>query len=178
MDRFLQRSRPATSREPLANASLNSPKKSQERPTKRVKVTEVKDSEDEDDDEPIHEVKISPSKRKGSFRSVVTEGLEGETAGSHVTPIESALPEIKVDEEAIEEYESLKASQVSEEAKDDSAASRLDNRNWVRGKSSIYVDAFNLALDTVLEEESHLFDDKERKVFEQWRSLSYEAQYL
>lgn len=40
------------------------------------------------------------------------------------------------------------------------------------------MDAFNLALDTVLEEESHLFDEAETKVFEDWKALSYEAQYL
>ena len=37
---------------------------------------------------------------------------------------------------------------------------------------------FNLALDTVLDEESHLFDEAEKAVFEQWRALNYEAQYL
>lgn len=40
------------------------------------------------------------------------------------------------------------------------------------------MDAFNLALDTVLEDEAHLFDSKEMVVFEQWRTLDYEAQYL
>ncbi|KAL2756801.1 hypothetical protein ACRALDRAFT_1075618 [Sodiomyces alcalophilus JCM 7366] len=50
--------------------------------------------------------------------------------------------------------------------------------SWVRGRSSIYVDAFNHALDTVLEDESHLFDAKEHVVFDQWRQLDYESQYL
>ncbi|CAK7271917.1 hypothetical protein SEPCBS119000_004852 [Sporothrix epigloea] len=45
-------------------------------------------------------------------------------------------------------------------------------------RSSIYVDAFNIALDTVLEQEGHLFSEKERAVFSAWRGLDYEAQYL
>lgn len=44
--------------------------------------------------------------------------------------------------------------------------------------SSLYTDAFNLALDTVLEEESHLFSEEEAEVFAKYRSLPYEAQYL
>ncbi|KAI0424919.1 VRR-NUC domain-containing protein [Xylaria sp. FL1042] len=91
------------------------------------------------------------------------------------TAIESSLPEIRVDKEAIEEYQNFKSSQGNDTG---SAVSRLDSRAWVRGKSSIYVDAFNLALDTVLEEEAHLFDAKERRVFEEWKSLDYEAQFL
>lgn len=45
-------------------------------------------------------------------------------------------------------------------------------------RSSIYVDAFNIALDTVLEQEEHLFNEKEKAVFAAWRGLDYEAQYL
>ena len=48
----------------------------------------------------------------------------------------------------------------------------------MRGRSSIYVDAFNLALETVLEEESHLFNEPELAVFDNWKALDYEAQYL
>ncbi|KAL5596905.1 uncharacterized protein BROUX77_006853 [Berkeleyomyces rouxiae] len=49
---------------------------------------------------------------------------------------------------------------------------------WVKGESSLYVDAFNLALDTVLQDEIHLFDDKEQQVFREWRALDYQEQYL
>lgn len=96
------------------------------------------------------------------------------------TAFESSLPAVATDREAIEEYEAMRASQISQnDAGDaDDSAARIDKRNWVRGKSSIYVDAFNLALDTVLEDEAHLFDDKEKCVFDQWRALGYEAQYL
>lgn len=90
------------------------------------------------------------------------------------TDIETALPPIETDKEAIQAYE---AQKVAEQA-DLGLHDRLDGRKWVRGKTSIYVDAFNLALETVLEEESHLFDEAEHFVFKQWRESSYEAQYL
>jgi Fanconi-associated nuclease 1 len=90
------------------------------------------------------------------------------------TDLEIALPQVSTDQEAIAEYEEFRASQNGTEA----ISTRLDGRDWVKGKSSIYVDAFNLALETVLEEESHLFDEAERALFEYWKTLSYEAQYL
>lgn len=94
---------------------------------------------------------------------------------AHQTDLESALPPIQTNADAIEEYEAFKASQ-NEEGKE--TEERLRDRKWERGKSSIYVDAFNLALDTVLEDEYHLFGEAETDVFRQWRELNYEAQYL
>ena len=138
-----------------------------ERPTKRQKVHD------------------SPSKRspakKYANREIPDSDDEGDDVdieegdAIHKTDLESALPPVNTDAEAIEEYEAFKASQG--ESPEETAA-RLKDRTWVRGKSSIYVDAFNLALDTVLEEESHLFDEAEREVFSLWRRLNYEAQYL
>ena len=90
------------------------------------------------------------------------------------TELESALAPVKTDKEAIAEYEATRAA----EAETLDLNGRLGQRKWVPGKSSIYVDAFNLALETVLGEESHLFDEAEMAVFEQWRDLSYEGQYL
>lgn len=90
------------------------------------------------------------------------------------TELENALPPIKTDKEAIAEYEATRAA----EAEDLDLQGRLGQRKWIRGKSSIYVDAFNLALETVLEDEAHLFDDAELAVFQQWREMSYEGQYL
>lgn len=90
------------------------------------------------------------------------------------TDLETALPPIQTNREAIEAYEATKAAERAEL----SLQGRLDERKWIRGKSSIYVDAFNLALETVLEEEAHLFDEAEHEVFEQWKHLDYEAQYL
>ncbi len=90
------------------------------------------------------------------------------------TDLESTLPLIKTDKEAIADYEARRA--IQEGSLD--LRERLGQRAWVRGKSSIYVDAFNLALDTVLEDESHLFNQAEMAVFEQWNNLNYEVQYL
>ncbi|KAL8666723.1 MAG: hypothetical protein Q9202_001261 [Teloschistes flavicans] len=89
------------------------------------------------------------------------------------TELESALPPVKTDKEAIAEYEATRAAET-----DLDLQSRLGKRKWVQGKSSIYVDAFFLALETVLDEESHLFDEAEMAVFQKWRDLSYEGQYL
>lgn len=95
---------------------------------------------------------------------------------SSQTDLETSLPDIQTDEQAIQEYEESHA------AKDDSEQLglhvRLRDGVWKKGKSSIYVDAFNLALETVLEEESHLFSAHEMEVFTQWKELSYESQYL
>jgi fanconi-associated nuclease 1 len=91
------------------------------------------------------------------------------------TELESALAPVKTDKEAITEYELMRAA---EEVIPTNLKERLDTRKWAQGKSSIYVDAFNLALETVLEDEGHLFDEAETEVFNQWRSLDYDAQYL
>lgn len=99
----------------------------------------------------------------------------GPTQSSQRTDLESALPPVKTDKEAIADYE---ATRAAEEIVPSDLHGRLGQRKWVPGKSSIYVDAFNLALETVLEDEAHLFDEAEMAVFEHWRNLGYEAQYL
>ena len=93
---------------------------------------------------------------------------------SSQTDLEAALPSVKTDREAIAEYEATRAAgRIDADLQD-----RLGRRVWIQGKSSIYVDAFNLALETVLEEEAHLFDEAELALFSTWRDLSYEGQYL
>ena len=116
------------------------------------------------------------------------------------TDLESAMPAFIGDEEkALEEYEAFRASQeedkgalkgkglglVSGKVSDEPSRTageeekiKQDGKKWVRGRSSIYVDAFKLALETVLDEEAHLFDERERTIFKAWNELSYEAQYL
>lgn len=94
---------------------------------------------------------------------------------AHKTDLESALPPISTDKAAIAAYE---ATRVAESSESGQSQDLFNKRQWVPGKSSIYVDAFNLALDTVLEDENHLFDDAETSIFHYWRGLSYEAQYL
>lgn len=103
-----------------------------------------------------------------------TDDEEDFPGGTQQTDLESALPPVKTDKDAIAEYEATRAA----EASTDDLHGRLGQRKWVQGKSSIYVDAFNLALETVLEDEAHLFDEAEMAVFNQWRRLSYEGQYL
>ncbi|KAI0911628.1 VRR-NUC domain-containing protein [Ustulina deusta] len=156
----------------------------EEHPRKKVKREEAYNSDGDSDD---YQIDTPPLKSwfglqrdGGALDSPadddVTERSEIEdTHASGPTAIESSLPEIRLDKKAIAEYQNFKSSQGNDTS---STSSRLDSRAWVRGKSSLYVDAFNLALDTVLDEEVHLFDLKERRVFEEWRSLNYEAQFL
>ncbi|KAI0842171.1 VRR-NUC domain-containing protein [Hypoxylon sp. FL0890] len=155
-----------------------------EPPTKRAKKQEVYDS-NEDSDDALRpnspSLKPLPSVQR---INTATSGVDDETPQNSETEgdpprrtaIESSLPDVKSGKEALEEYEKFKASQGDDDAT--SAASRLDSRKWVKGKTSLYVDAFNLALNTVLDEESHLFDEKEIHIFDQWKRLSYEAQFL
>jgi Fanconi-associated nuclease 1 len=119
--------------------------------TQKSRKNEIPDSDADSDNEVVH---------------------DDEPAGDKRTDLETALPFIETDKEAIEAYEASRAAGELE------LQGRLAESKWVRGKSSIYVDAFNLALETVLEDESHLFDEAEHTVFQQWRDLNYEAQYL
>jgi Fanconi-associated nuclease 1 len=106
--------------------------------------------------------------------SVLNEDDEALPKASQ-TELETTLPPIESNREAIEQYEASRAAETEEEL---SLAQKFGERKWQKGRSSIYVDAFNLALETVLEEEAPLFDQSELAVFEKWRALSYEAQYL
>lgn len=115
------------------------------------------------------------------YRQVIPDSEEEEDSDHeasrvrHVTELESALPPISTDVEAIAQYEAYRAA---ESHRSTDSLSRLHDREWTRGKSSIYVDAFNMALETVLQDELHLFDEKELETFKQWQTLDYEAQYL
>ncbi|KAL4967656.1 fanconi-associated nuclease 1 [Aspergillus stella-maris] len=102
---------------------------------------------------------------------------DGAPPPSSQTDLESALPTMATDEQAIEEYESSQKGK-DEEDKELSLQERMRDGKWRKGKSSIYVDAFNLALHTVLDEEAHLFSEFEKEVFGHWKGLSYESQYL
>jgi Fanconi-associated nuclease 1 len=150
----------------------DSPEK--ERPSKRAKRQGSPDSDsDHSHDSHDSQNKTSPTKSIDNTESAETD-LQND-GNSRPTDFESALPPAAEGKEAIEEYEAMKSSQATAE---EDGATKNPQPRWVRGQSSIYVDAFNLALDTVLEEESHLFDEKESEVFKQWRELNYEAQYL
>jgi fanconi-associated nuclease 1 len=183
MDAFVHRSTKQMSRTPLADVSNSNRGSVAERPPKRLKVEDSAESHDDASDASDED---SQSVRHDLIQlrtetSLPEDDAEPDRSASpepkHETAFESSLPPVSTDREAIEEYEAMRASQ-KEADEEDSAASRIDSRKWVRGKSSIYVDAFNLALDTVMEDEADLFDDKEKAVFEAWRNLGYEAQYL
>lgn len=111
-----------------------------------------------------------------------TPALDGEVpvddepqVPSSQTELESSLPVIATDHQAVAEYE---ASQAVDDDVEPDLHERLEDGKWRKGKSSIYVDAFNLALQTVLDEEAHLFNEAEMEVFSQWKGLPYESQYL
>lgn len=185
MDKFLQRKAPPNSQPDIL------PKQGGDRvaggpAAKRVK-RETADS-DADSDGSLSDRKPLKAEPKpavirrddtadtiASFNDETPNQSEPETTAGRLTAIESALPEVKTEEEAIEEYETFRASQ-GEKLK--GLNSRFVKREWVKGKSSLYVDAFNLALSTVLEDESHLFHERELSLFDSWEKLSYEAQYL
>lgn len=150
-----------------------------ETPTsKRLKRHDSTDSSlsrrDESEDE--NEISKSPIRRSREIADSEAESEEeqGSPEISRKTNLESALPPVKIDEEAIADYEAARAAETQHL----DLRGRLGQRKWVQGKSSIYVDAFNLALETVLEDEADLFDEAEVAVFEQWRELTYEGQYL
>jgi fanconi-associated nuclease 1 len=146
---------------------------------KRLKTfesTDGEDSRDVSDDENALQIPNQYRDEIPDSADDDEDGLqhEGTATSSRPTELESVLPPVKTDREAIEEYEAMRAA---EDVPGD-LISRLSQGSWTKGKSSIYVDAFNLALETVLEDEGHLFDEKEMEVFNQWRGLEYEAQYL
>ena len=146
-------------------------------PAKRLKTlvsTDGEDSRDISEDE--CSLRIPNHYRDEIPDSEDDNALEdSQTKPARPTELESALPPIKTDKDAIAEYEAMRAS---EQGNADVLQDRLKQRNWTKGKSSIYVDAFNLALETVLDDEGHLFDEKELEVFNQWSNLDYESQYL
>jgi Fanconi-associated nuclease 1 len=136
-----------------------------QRPAKRQRTFEKEDSSTD------AEIKPPPSPSpSATAETPAADDLEIVTSSQ--TELETSLPAIKTDEDAIEEYEALQNDTKS------GLHVRLRHGAWQKGKSSIYVDAFNLALETVLDEESHLFNEAEMEIFTQWQGLSYESQYL
>lgn len=147
-------------------------------PAKRIRTVSRHDGE------APHEAKSSNAEDTNHFQIEVRTEIPdsedeevyhydtGRNADSRPTQLETTLPPVQTDQDAIEAYE------ANAHAQDDDVKSRFEDRSWQRGRSSIYVDAFNLALMTVLEEEAHLFNEAELTVFEEWKALSYECQYL
>ncbi|KLJ10183.1 hypothetical protein EMPG_09884 [Blastomyces silverae] len=127
------------------------------------------------------EIRIPQSETEAGFND--DYGIDSKSGAEDYLPstqtdLETALLPIKTDNAAIADYEISKAQDITIENGATSLHHRYEEREWVKGKSSIYVDAFNLALENVLEDEAHLFDEKEMAVFNHWRRLPYESQYL
>ncbi|KAK4078639.1 uncharacterized protein Triagg1_2970 [Trichoderma aggressivum f. europaeum] len=171
MDAFVKRLSGADAEARDARRSLGDASPVASRPSKRLKRDNGTDSESE---EP-NELPVEYGQQVIAASEALSDETDQRRSKERVTEFENALPPTETNEEAITEYEALRSSQnnAGEERSDVNTAPL-----WIKGRSSIYVDAFNLALDTVLEEESSLFSSKESEIFQQWRSLNYEAQYL
>ncbi|SPN97029.1 uncharacterized protein DNG_00545 [Cephalotrichum gorgonifer] len=168
MDRFVRRIPPLPSR---VQTDADGPAEYSSRPSKKARLSE----DSESDKNSLKEV---PSDIDSYAPGSPLEGPlgpfgDGDSGGALDTAFDSVLSEAKSDE-AIKEYEATSGSQNDK----DTTEITPPKGAWAKGKSSIYVDAFNLALDTVLEDEAHLFDERERHVFDLWKTLSYECQYL
>lgn len=141
------------------------------RPSKRLKRENDTDTESE---EPSG-LPIEYGPRAAAVPEPFFDEKDQPRNKDRVTEFENALPPTEASQEAIEEYETLQSSHKNP---GDQSFEGKSAPFWVKGRSSIYVDAFNLALDTVLEEESSLFSSREREIFSQWRKLDYQTQYL
>ena len=138
-------------------------------PSKRLKRDQIVE----------HNSPVKTSSPRRTFKEEIPdsedeEGLEDDFKTQPRTQLETTLPQISTDAEAIEAYEAYKAGQSDQPT----LQQRLEKGTWTKGRSSIYVDAFNLALETVLEDESHLFNEVELDLLRQWKALCYESQYL
>lgn len=166
MDAFIKKPALGVGSDALLNIPLNAEKDGP--PLKRLKREESTIVESEECDRSILDDEDQYDTEKSWKRS------DPRDKTPKTTDVENALPAMRPDEAALEAYEEYKSSQASVQEETTAKTKPL----WVKGRSSIYVDAFNLALDTVLEEEAKLFDERELGVFDQWKSLDYEAQYL
>ena len=182
MDRFVQRSK----REPLIKPVSRTLTRSDAEPPLKRPRTWPADSKSEDSDNSSTRASLDGSSDEDEDHEV---NFSLVSRGTSQEPDEASNPEegpaaedslilIQSGGDAVGEYEAITASQPGVEDVENDASAQPSTRQWVKGQSSIYVDAFNLALQTVLEDEAHLFDEKEKAVFDYWKALGYEAQYL
>jgi fanconi-associated nuclease 1 len=169
MDAFVTRLQ-STISQPRGDNVVFSGTSISERPVKRQRKDEIPDSASED----LEGFSTSHDEEPAQYRAEQSDD-ERQKHPAKPTDIENALPPSQSEKDAIQEYEEFKLSQ---EAAAEGTESGKTRKLWMKGRSSIYVDAFNLALDTVLEEEAHLFDKREKEIFSQWKALDYQSQYL
>lgn len=135
---------------------------------------EVSSSKNEEN-APVSPVAVSDSDPSPVVDGEIAVEDDGPPAPSSQTELESTLPAIEPNSLTAEGYESL---QTVDDVEEPDFLQRLQEGKWRKGRSSIYVDAFNLALQTVLDEEAHLFNEAEMELFRQWMELPYQSQYL
>lgn len=130
----------------------------------------------------------SSVKSVASLASLADDDAESSDADADTSLVSDSYGDTPFDEQ-LASIESLNEFDEFDEPLDGSLDSVVNSYNdnvheinKITGKilyrSPIYVDAFNIALDTVLEQEEHLFNDREKAVFAAWREISYEAKYL
>lgn len=146
-----------------------------QRSVKRRKTSDISDKGSRIEDGASDQRPPSPSPSTGVTDTPLADEPDTYIPSSQ-TDLETSLPAVQTDEDAIRQYEALKPEK--DEESEPGLHVRLRDGVWQKGKSSIYVDAFNLALETVLDEESHLFNEAEMEVFRQWKELPYDSQYL
>lgn len=107
-------------------------------------------------------------------------GLGSDSSTPPPSPPSAPLDELEtVDADAdADEAEPLLATPERTEAVQKYEGGREVDAETGTYTSSIYVDAFVLALDTVLADEAYLFSEDELEVFVKYRSLPYAAQHL
>ncbi|KAL1954507.1 hypothetical protein VTO42DRAFT_1118 [Malbranchea cinnamomea] len=157
--------------------NITGPSRKRQRTLESVEKSSPKWAQISDNEEPSNS---SSSRDSGSLLEEGTLPLidnEPSAESAAQTELESALPFVKTDQQAIDEYEASKAAELAQ-SEEPTILERCNARQWVKGRSSIYVDAFNLALESVLADEAHLFNEAEMAVFDYWKGLSYESQYL
>lgn len=113
---------------------------------------------------------------RGVLEEFTSDYSTGNTSINSQTGLETFIPAPRTDENAISNYEASKAKQNGVLESTDTG--QLYRGQYTKGKSSIYIEAFNHAVESVLRDESHLFNDNEMALFHYWRTLSYESQYL
>ena len=179
MDAFVKRLPQTESCNPFTSETAATPDIETARPIKRARVEIIADSEADSEEEDSSTWLDTDIKAISSVKREASGDDEEEviTSQYRATEIENALPLTQEDEDAaIEEYNAAISSQQN--VSSPQGTSEKTRPLWLKGRSSIYVDAFNLALDTVLEDEAHLFNEPEMEVFRQWRDLDYQSQYL
>lgn len=169
MDKFVRRTPRKSDTSPLSDHQYSRSEDIQ--PRKKARLSDHKA-------EPDVDLKLSVKIEDTNdtyFPDLLVESVSGHDACTALEAslhLDASIPET----EAFVKEEEKELPGSNEDG--DSTAASTRKPLWVKGESSMYVDAFNMALDTVLRDEAHLFDEQELQVFRQWRAQEYAQQYL